>query len=190
MAVRQARDCRREGPLLRHRPCGHRISPVILGLGLLGACATPMPAGSPSLAPRAAEAIDPRVPVPDALVVGPADATLKSKLAALVDQATSGDAAFRGVIDNAERLAAAAGAQSSESWIAAQQALSVAQGARVRRRTRLATSTRLHRRRWKRRAASKPVISPRFRRPQGLFRQSIRTSPTVSMRSRSASASS
>ena len=70
------------------------------------------------------------MPIPNALVVGPADATLKSKLAALVDQATSGDAAFRGVIDNAERLAAAAGAQSSESWIAAQQALSVAQGAR------------------------------------------------------------
>ena len=89
-----------------------------------------MPAGSPSLAPRAAEAIDPRVPIPDALVVGPADAALKSKLATLVDQAKSGDAAFRGVIDNAERLAASAGSKSSESWIAAQQALSAAQGAR------------------------------------------------------------
>src|SRR5262245_52537641 len=107
-----------------------RISPVILGLGLLSACSKPMPAGSPSLAPRAAEAIDPRVPIPNELVVGPVDATLKAKLATLVDQAKAGDAAFRGVIDNAERLAAAAGGQSSESWIAAQQALSVAQGAR------------------------------------------------------------
>lgn len=90
----------------------------------------PPAANTPSLAPRAAEAIDPRVPIPNELVVGPADASLKSRLATLVDQAKSGDTAFRGVIDNAERLAAAAGGQSSESWIAAQQALSVAQGAR------------------------------------------------------------
>ena len=107
-----------------------RLSPVIVTLGLVSGCATP-PANTPSLAPRAAEAIDPRVPIPNELVVGPADASLSARLAALIEQAQAGDTAFRGVIDNAERLAASAGAHSSESWIAAQQALSVAQGARA-----------------------------------------------------------
>ena len=108
-----------------------RLSLVIVTLGLASGCATPPAANTPSLAPRAAEAIDPRVPIPNELVVGPADASLSTRLAALVDQAQAGDTAFRGVIDNAERLAASAGAQSSESWIAAQQALSAAQSARA-----------------------------------------------------------
>lgn len=107
-----------------------RLSLVIVTLGLASGCATPS-VNAPSLAPRAAEGIDPRVPIPNELVVGPADASLSTRLAALVDQAQSGDTAFHGVIDNAERLAASAGTQSSESWIAAQQALSAAQSARA-----------------------------------------------------------
>ena len=89
------------------------------------------PAGpTPSLAPRAAEAIDPRVPIPNKVEVGPADAALSARLAALVDQAQAGDAAFRTAVDDAERLASAAGNTQSESWIVAQQALSAAQAAR------------------------------------------------------------
>ncbi len=58
------------------------------------------------------------------------DAGLAAHLAALVDQAQSGDAAFNDAAAIAERLASAAGAPQSESWIAAQQALSAAQSAR------------------------------------------------------------
>ena len=101
----------------------------MLMLGALGACAAPK--GSyPSLEPRAAEAIDPRVPLPSEVIVGPADANLSAHLAALIDQAQAGDSAFQSAATNAERLAGAAGAMQSESWISAQQALSVAQAAR------------------------------------------------------------
>ena len=108
-----------------------RLLFVASPLGLLAACSTPPPAGAPSLAPRAAEAIDPRVPIPVEVPVTPADPSLTAHLAALIDQAQSGDAAFRPVVEEAERLAAAAGATSSESWVAAQQALSAAQSARA-----------------------------------------------------------
>jgi hypothetical protein len=108
-----------------------RISLVIASLGLVTACSTPPEGPTPSLAPRAAEAIDPRIPIPSEVPVGPADASLAAHLSALVDQAQAGDAAFRGVVGNAERLAAAAGKQQSETWIAAQQALSAAQAARA-----------------------------------------------------------
>ncbi|NUT01607.1 MAG: hypothetical protein HOP96_11590 [Sphingomonas sp.] len=111
-------------------PMRTRNSIMLGALGLLGACSTP--AGNPpSLAPRAAEAIDPRVPIPNEVPVGPADASLSDHLAALIDQAQAGDSAFRAAAETAERLANAAGAPQSESWIAAQQALSVAQGARA-----------------------------------------------------------
>ena len=106
-----------------------RISLAIALVGLLGACSTPQ-GPYPSLAPRAAEAIDPRVPIPNEVKVGPADANLSSHLAALIDQARAGDSQFEAAAANAERLAQAAGSQQSESWVAAQQALSVAQAAR------------------------------------------------------------
>ena len=102
---------------------------ALLALGPLSACSTP-PGNYPSLAPRPQEAIDPRIPVPNEVHVGPADPTLSAHLAALIDQAQSGDRAFQGIAENAERLAASAGAQQSESWVAAQQALSAAQEAR------------------------------------------------------------
>ena len=97
--------------------------------GTLAACSAP-PGPSPSLAPRAAEAIDPRIPIVNAVRSGPVDSNLAAHLAALVDQAQAGDAAFRSAAAEAERLAQAAGAPQSEGWIAAQEALSAAQAAR------------------------------------------------------------
>ena len=97
---------------------------------LLSACSVPQ-AGEPSLAPRAAEAIDPRVPIPNEVVAGPADPALTARIADLMNQVRSGDAAFQGAAQDAERLAAAAGAAQSDSWIAAQQALSAMVAARA-----------------------------------------------------------
>ena len=96
---------------------------------LLSACSVPQ-AGEPSLAPRAAEAIDPRVPIPNEVVAGPADPALTARIADLMNQVRSGDAAFQGAAQDAERLAAA-GAGQSDSWIAAQQALSAMVAARA-----------------------------------------------------------
>lgn len=101
----------------------------LLALLALAACAAPT--GVPSLAPRTAEGIDPRVPVVNAVPMTPADPALVARLAELVASARSGDTAFRAVIGEAQRLAAAAGPSESESWIAAQQALSVAVAARA-----------------------------------------------------------
>jgi len=103
---------------------------VFLALLILGACAAPG-GPYPSLQPRAAEGIDPRVPVVRPINDRPVTAALASRLAALVDQARSGDAAFSGAASEAERLAATAGAPQSEGWIAAQEALTAAIAART-----------------------------------------------------------
>ena len=100
-------------------------------LGTLSACSSTPRGNYPSLAPRAAEAVDPRVPVDTPVRSGPVDPALSAHLAALIDQAQAGDSAFQGVMGDAERLAEAAGKQQSESWVAAQQALSAAQAARA-----------------------------------------------------------
>jgi hypothetical protein len=84
----------------------------------------------PSLQPRAAEALDPRVAVVRPMNDRPVTASLAARLSELVAEARSGDAAFRPLAEQAERLAAAAGAPQSESWVAAQQALSAALEAR------------------------------------------------------------
>lgn len=60
----------------------------------------------------------------------PVNASLASQLAALVAQARGGEAAFEPAVANAEQLASAAGQRQSESWIAAQEALSAAIAAR------------------------------------------------------------
>ena len=106
-----------------------RATLVFAAIGSLFACSTP-PGQAPSLAPRAAEAIDPRVPVDNPVRSGPVDAYLAAHLAALLDQVQAGDAAFRDAAARAESLASSAGAPQSESWISAQQALSAAQSAR------------------------------------------------------------
>ena len=60
----------------------------------------------------------------------PVAPALAGRLAELIAQAHAGDAAFEPAVDQAERLAATAGPAGSESWVAAQQALSTAQAAR------------------------------------------------------------
>jgi hypothetical protein len=102
---------------------------LILTSLALGACA---PAGGPfpSLQPRAAEAIDPRVPVVRPMNDRPVDPALAAKLAALVSQAHDGDAAFQPIAANADRVTQNAGAPQSEGWIAAQEAVSAAIAAR------------------------------------------------------------
>src|SRR3954454_6430971 len=88
----------------------------------LGACSAPG-GPYPSLQPRTAEAIDPRVPVVRPINDRPVASTLAERLAALVHQARSGQAAFDAAAASAERLAGSAGAPRSEGWIAAQEAL-------------------------------------------------------------------
>jgi hypothetical protein len=102
---------------------------LLLTVLVLAACSS---AGGPypSLQPRAAEAIDPRVAVVRPMNDRPVRPALAAQLAALVDQARGGDAAFGPAAAEAERLSSAAGAPQSESWIAAQEALSAAIAAR------------------------------------------------------------
>ena len=85
---------------------------------------------SPSLQPRPAESIDPRVPIEGPVNNRPVSAALAGRLSDLVAQARSGDAAFQPLADRAQSLASAAGPPQSESWVAAQQALSAAIAAR------------------------------------------------------------
>lgn len=90
----------------------------------LAACSSPRVGPEPSLAPRPAEAIDPRVPVPGDIPAGTVDAALARQLDELVAQIRAGAPAFDAQEAEATRLAAGAGPESSESWVAAQQALS------------------------------------------------------------------
>jgi hypothetical protein len=101
--------------------------PVVLFA--LGACSSPG-GPYPSLQPRLAEKIDPRIEPPSPINDRPVAPALSSQLSALVDEAQAGEAAFAPAAANAERLVAAAGPAQSESWIAAQQALSAAIAAR------------------------------------------------------------
>jgi hypothetical protein len=105
-----------------------RFSPLLLTIPL--ACCAPVGPAPPSLLPRAAEAIDPRLPVLPSTAQRPVDAALAVRLAALVQQARTGDSAFQSAATQAERLMATAGAPRSESWISAQEALSAASAAR------------------------------------------------------------
>jgi hypothetical protein len=104
-----------------------RAFPITLVFAV-AACTAPV--NAPSLAPRPAEAIDPRVPVPEVTVSPDASVILLQQLERLVTEALAGDEAFQAAASNAERIAASAGPPQSESWIAAQQALSVAVKAR------------------------------------------------------------
>ena len=91
---------------------------------VLAACTSPGAGPEPSLAPRAAEAIDPRVPIPADIPPGSVDSALMRRLEELVAEARAGAPAFEARESQAARLASAAGPASSESWVAAQQALS------------------------------------------------------------------
>ncbi len=96
----------------------------------VAACA-PGTVNAPSLAPRATEAIDPRVPVPEPALPASPDRRLVDQLDSLVAQASAGDEGFRLLAERAAQLAEAAGPKESESWIVAQQALSAAIAARA-----------------------------------------------------------
>ena len=104
--------------------------PLLLAATVALASCTTAQGPVPSLAPRTAEAIDPRVPVAGSGVQGPVDQTLAARLAELVALARQGDSAFAAAAGEAQRLAAAAGAPQSESWVVAQQAVSAAVAAR------------------------------------------------------------
>ena len=95
------------------------LAPLLLAIG----CSS-VTMNEPSLAPRAAESIDPRLPIPDSAPSGPVDAALAQQLQELVGAAREGIAAFDAQEGQATRLASTAGPMASESWIAAQQALS------------------------------------------------------------------
>lgn len=105
------------------------LAPFLLPLALLAGCA---PLGEvPSLERRAAESIDPRVPVADRSLVLAADPQLAAELAGLRSRARAAAADAEPAIDAAESRVAAAGARESESWIAAQQSISAAIAARA-----------------------------------------------------------
>src|SRR6476660_5575711 len=98
---------------------------ALLPFVALSACSAPG-GPYPSLQPRAAEAIDPRVPVVRPMNDRPVRPALASRLAELVALAHSGDGAFEAAANEAERLASVAGAPQSESWISAQEELTAA----------------------------------------------------------------
>jgi hypothetical protein len=96
---------------------------LLAALPLAAACAMTT-STEPSLAPRAAEAIDPRLPVPGDVSAGTVDPALAGRLSALVAEVNSSVPAFEAREAEASRLAAGAGPEASESWIVAEQALS------------------------------------------------------------------
>ncbi len=108
----------------------NRIAALPLLVGL-AACAA-SPATEPSLAPRAAERIDPRLPLPSEAPTGVVDPALASRLAQSVAAGRDGQRTFAAQVGNAQALAGAAGPAQSESWIVAQQALSGLEGARAK----------------------------------------------------------
>ena len=97
----------------------------------VAACATSNSI-EPSLAPRAAEAIDPRLPIASEPVLGPVDPALGARLEQLAAGGREGGRTFDAAVGQAEALAGAAGPRESESWIVAQQALSGLESARAR----------------------------------------------------------
>jgi hypothetical protein len=105
-----------------------RIAFAFIAFAALAGCASSN--APPSLLPRAAEAIDPRLPVVRPMNDRPVNPALAEQLAALIVDAHLGDAAFEPAAAEAQRLAEAAGAPQSESWVLAQQALSAAIAAR------------------------------------------------------------
>lgn len=104
---------------------------IIIALAALTATACAAPGTPPSLAPRATEAIDPRLPVTGPVNDRPVNPALAARLAELVSQAKNGAAAFEPLAERARKLAAAAGAPQSEGWIVAQEAVSAAIAARA-----------------------------------------------------------
>jgi hypothetical protein len=97
----------------------------LLAVSLVAACSAPHAGPPSSLAARPAEVIDPRLPIASESPTGAANAELAGQLAAQVEAARSGVSSFNARQEVAERLAAGAGPIASESWVAAEQALSL-----------------------------------------------------------------
>jgi len=96
----------------------------LAGAVVIAGCSRADIGPEPSLAPRAAEAIDPRVAIPADVPPGSVDPAMARRLAALVAEARGAAPAFDVLSGAAERMVAVAGPATSESWIAAQQSLS------------------------------------------------------------------
>jgi hypothetical protein len=101
----------------------------VLAAAWFTGCSTPN-GDIPSLEPRAAERIDPRVPVERPPNDRPVSPGLAARLEVLIAQARAGEAGFEAAIAAARRTADGAGARETESWIVAQEALSAAVAAR------------------------------------------------------------
>ena len=105
---------------------------ALLLLPLLAACAACAARGPyPSLEPRPAEALyasgDPVAPAP----VHPDRPEVAQTVAGLLSEGRTGDGAFEEALAAARPLAQRAGGYGSESWVAAQQALSRVEAARA-----------------------------------------------------------
>jgi hypothetical protein len=96
---------------------------------LLAGCVTEGP--FPSLAPRPEERLTIEEPVREAPVV-PDDPVMQTRIAALIDEARQGERTFDADYGAAARTMGRAGSTGSDSWIAAQQALSRIEAARGR----------------------------------------------------------
>jgi hypothetical protein len=114
------------------------ITPALLTTALLIAGCSTAGGPFPSLQPRAAEQIDPRVPVEPARNARPVSPALASALGEMVARAHAGDSEFAPLMASAEKLAGSAGAPHGEGWTAAQEALSAAVAARRMTATALA----------------------------------------------------
>ena len=119
-------NCQLDGRPVEHWPMRNLL---LISAALLSACAS-RGGPYPSLQPRAAERIDPRVPITKPINNRPASAVLTARLASLVEEARSGDGTFSKAAADAERLASSAGMPRTEGWIAAQEALTAAVAAR------------------------------------------------------------
>ncbi len=106
------------------------LAPLAALLALLSGCAS-NGAVAGRLAPRAAEAIDPRVPIPSEEIAGPASAALTAELSRLIAGASASSGGFDALAATARAAAAGAGPAQSESWIDAQEKLSAAIAARA-----------------------------------------------------------
>ena len=102
---------------------------ILLAASALGGC---VPQGDfPSLAPRPAERDRSMEPPVRERIATPADPALRRRVTELERQAAEGNRAFDAAFGPAETAVARAGASESDSWVAAQQALSRLEAART-----------------------------------------------------------
>jgi len=106
-----------------------RLFTLSLALALSACAGKPRP-GEPSLAPRAAERVDPRVPVSDTSGELPPSAQIQAELSRLLTSVRSVQGSADAAIAAAESAAGRAGPRQSEGWVQAQQLLSAAIAAR------------------------------------------------------------